>query len=118
MFKNARHMSFDEMSQSAAVDPNWVKAGNPEEASALLHVSEDGKFVVQVWECVGPLDLEIPSYPCDEFISIIDGQVDVCDENGEIVSLASGDNFFIPKGYAGPWRQAGRLRKYSVCYLN
>jgi|AutmiccBRH37_all_1029493.scaffolds.fasta_scaffold93461_1 uncharacterized cupin superfamily protein len=117
MIAAAREMSFEDFTPSAAIQPAWVVAGTPDEANHLLHASPDGQFIVQVWECRSPVELELRDYPCDEFMTLIEGKVEVTEEDGTVLILAAGDSFFIKKGHNGLWRQSGGLRKYSVCYL-
>ena len=83
----------------------------------LLHASADSKFVVQLWECRSAVELDFESYPVDEFVTIIAGEVVVERKDGPSTTYRTGESFMLPKGMAGTWRQAGRIRKYSVCYL-
>jgi len=117
MIADAHRIAFEDLAPSAAINPVWIAAGTPDEASRVLHVSGDGKFIVQVWECRSSVELSLRDYPCDEFMTLIEGEVEVTDEQGEMRLLAPGDSFFLKKGHNGLWRQPGRLRKYSVCYL-
>jgi uncharacterized cupin superfamily protein len=108
---------FDELSPTQAIDPAWIKSGRVEEAGILLHASADSKFVVQLWECRSAVELDFESYPVDEFVTIIAGEVVVERKDGPSTTYRTGESFMLPKGMAGTWRQAGRIRKYSVCYL-
>lgn len=108
---------FENLLASAAIDPAWVEDGTPVEVSKVLHASSDGKFVIQAWQCEGPVSLRLKDYPCDEFITIAEGEVELTSPGGEVLRLAKGDSFMIRKGHSGPWRHVGRLRKFSVCYL-
>lgn len=117
MIAAAREIAFESLTPSGAIQPAWVVVGAPDEASQVLHASPDGKFIVQVWECRSPVELRFRDYPCDEFMTLIDGEVEVSDEEGITQRLTSGDSFLLKKGHKGLWRQSGRLRKYSVCYL-
>ena len=109
--------AFEALSPTQAIDPSWVKSGHVEEAGELLHASADGKYVVQLWECRTAVELEIPYYPVDEFITIIEGNVLITADKNITTEYVAGDSFVIPKGFAGSWRQEGRLRKYAACYL-
>jgi uncharacterized protein len=118
MIAAAREIAFEDLTPSAAINPVWVAAGTPDEASQVVHASDDGKFIIQVWECRSPVELNLQDYPCDEFMTLIDGEVEVTDTEGNTKRLSAGDSFFLKKGHSGLWRQPGRLRKYSVCYLD
>lgn len=117
MIETAREIPFDELTPSVAIDPTWVVAGRLEERSRVLYESPDSRFIVLVWESRTPVELDVRNYPCDEFMTIIEGEVELSDEEGASKRLSAGDSFFIKKGHNGFWRQAGRLRKYAVCYL-
>lgn len=53
------------------------------------------------------------SYPCDEFMYVIEGHVIV--ENDDFsCSYDAGSAFLIPKGFRGFWRQPVEMLKYYV----
>lgn len=110
-------VQWEEMEPSHAIEPGWVVRGRAEEASKILQVSEDQKFVVQIWECRSAVELDIDKYPVNEFITIISGQLELVDSQSGTKTYGPGDSLVISKGFCGRWIQDGALRKYSACYL-
>jgi hypothetical protein len=117
MMIDGRTLDWDDFAPSEAVDPDWVVSGSVEEAGKALYASENHKFVVQVWECRTAVELNIDSYPVDEFATIISGEVELTDSQSVTRTYGAGDSFLIPKGFVGKWSQKGPLRKYAVCHL-
>jgi len=53
------------------------------------------------------------SYPCDEFMYLLEGSVTV--ENDEFSeTYRKGDAFLIPRGFKGYWKQTEPMLKYYV----
>tara|TARA_R110002072_G_scaffold215688_1_gene372758 strand:+ start:1621 stop:1980 length:360 start_codon:yes stop_codon:yes gene_type:complete len=114
---DAISIKFEDMTPCNAIDPSWIVSGEVDEANHVIHTSSDGKFIAQIWECRTPAEVFIDGYPVDEFITVIDGEVElVCDGVSE--RFGAGDSFILPKGYKGTWRQTDRLRKYAICYFS
>lgn len=114
---NGQALRWEDMEPSHAIDARWVVKGEVEEASKILHASEDQKYIVQIWECRAAVELNIDSYPADEFITIISGELNLVDSQSDSKNYGPGESLIIPKGFCGRWIQEGPLRKYSVCYL-
>jgi len=114
---NGQSVQWEEMEPSHAIEPGWVVRGKAEEASKMLHVSKDHKFIVQIWECRTAVELDIDGYPVDEFITIISGDLELIDSQSGSKNYGPGDSLIIAKGFCGRWIQEGALRKYSTCYL-
>lgn len=53
------------------------------------------------------------SYPCDEFMYVLEGSVTL--ENEEFSeTYRKGDAFLVPKGFRGLWKQTEPMLKYYV----
>lgn len=79
--------------------------------------SADGSFTV------GPalfdeMTLEIDGYPADEFMFILEGELEIVDTNGDLDKFGPGDAFVMPKGFVGTWRQLSPVKKYAVTYTS
>lgn len=53
------------------------------------------------------------SYPCDEFMVILEGEVTL-ESDDFTETYRKGDAFMLPKGFRGYWRQPEALLKYYV----
>lgn len=84
MNTSSREIAFKDLTPSAVIEPAWIAEGSPDEASMIIYASPDGKFIVQLWECRTPVKLDVRDYPCDEFMTVIEGTVDVTDQEGNV----------------------------------
>lgn len=74
---------------------------------------EQGLYI-GVWDTDDMVEAENP-YPCDEFMVIIEGSVEIKNvQSGLSETVHAGESFVIPKGYNCQWRQQGYLRKFYV----
>ncbi|MBI2718396.1 MAG: DUF861 domain-containing protein [Rhizobiales bacterium] len=53
------------------------------------------------------------SYPCDEFMYVIEGHV-ILEGEGFSERFGAGEAFLLPRGYRGFWRQPVAMLKYYV----
>ncbi len=111
---DAKALTDADMSPCNALDPSWVRSGEIQEFNKVLFTAPGGKFIVMVWENRTPLELAFDSYPVDEFITIVRGEVEVEDKLGNVSRFKAGDSFMMEKGFGGVWRQSGHLRKYAI----
>lgn len=71
---------------------------------------------IGVWDTSDMIETAAP-YECDEFMSIIEGAVEIKNnKTGIIETVIAGESFVIPQGYNCQWHQTGYLRKYYVIY--
>ena len=68
-----------------------------------------GDIVVEVYEAV-PAKFQIVA-PYDEFIHILEGDLELVGEDGETHQYAAGDWVMLPKGWKGTWENRGRYRE-------
>lgn len=48
----------------------------------------------------------------EEFCVLLEGEVILTDNNGEISKLSAGDAFVVPGGFQGTWENLNRVKKY------
>jgi hypothetical protein len=73
---------------------------------------EEGAVKAGIWRSCGYTEF-YESYPCDEFMVILEGEVTVENESFS-ATYKAGDSFLIPKGFRGFWRQPGDMLKYYM----
>ena len=97
--------------------PFWtVKAGQGARASGVsAFKSGDRKFDAGVSQ-YEKVTLELRDWPVDEFMYILEGQVEITDANGHSKTYGPGDAFVMPKGFHGKWRQLSKIRKINISY--
>jgi uncharacterized cupin superfamily protein len=57
-------------------------------------------------------------YPGDEFMWVLEGQVDMMDGDGNATHVKAGETFVIRNGIPISWKQVGFLRKFYMTYEN
>ena len=97
--------------------PFWtVTAGDgPTSGSRKDFVSPDGRFQVG-YSQYDEMTLQLRDWPIDEFMHILEGQVEITDESGASKIYGPGDMFVMPKGFNGTWRQLGPIKKLDAFY--
>jgi uncharacterized cupin superfamily protein len=56
----------------------------------------------------------IESYPVDEFMYFVSGDMVMTSVDGAVVRLKPGDAVHVPRGWQGTWRTAGYTKFYVV----
>jgi uncharacterized cupin superfamily protein len=75
--------------------------------------SKDNKFLVALWES-GPGVLQTDSYPNDEYVLVLEGELAITNKSGKKDEFKAGDSFVIPKGWAGTWDMKTKFKKQFV----
>ncbi|HJO02854.1 MAG TPA: cupin domain-containing protein [Acidobacteriota bacterium] len=78
-------------------------------------LSADGSFHVG-YSQYETMTLEIKDWPWDEFMYLIDGEVEIIDRAGKRKIYGPGDMLVMPQGFSGTWKQLGPLKKISASY--
>jgi uncharacterized cupin superfamily protein len=65
-----------------------------------------------IWRC-GPYTEHYDSYPADEFMVVLEGEVTL-EAEGFSETYAKGASFLVPKGFRGTWRQPVPMLKFYV----
>jgi uncharacterized cupin superfamily protein len=68
-----------------------------------------GDIVVEVYEAA-PGKFQIVA-PYDEFIHILEGELILVAQDGEVFEYAAGDWVMLPKGWTGTWENRGNYRE-------
>ena len=68
---------------------------------------------VAFWEAKAGT-LKTDAYPLDEFVYVLEGELETVDRDGTRRQFGPGDTFVIPKGWAGEWRMKKDFRKLFV----
>ena len=99
---------------TADVDP-WpipdelITAGSPEAAGRFMWQSEDKRLGNGVWTCTpGSFTWE---YTWDETIYLLEGEITVTDQDGNISTHRAGDLVFVPTGTKLDWVVTKAVRK-------
>ena len=92
-----------------------VEGHAPMAGARLAYSSNDGQFHVD-YSHYSRQTASFKSYPIDEFIYIIEGQVEMINDNGSGAVYGPGDMFLIPKGFRGTWRQITDVKKIAVMH--
>ena len=65
-----------------------------------------------VWACDAGT-LQIRNLAFDEICFVIDGEVEVTDDQGVCLTFGEGDAFVLHKGFTGTWRMPRAFRKFN-----
>ena len=87
-------------------------AGTPMGRDHADFLRQDPPVRAGIWRST-PYVEAYDSYPCDEFMLILDGEVTL-ESDGFSDTYRRGDAFILPKGFRGIWRQPVPVLKYYV----
>ena len=104
------------MEPCAYINPEEVVEGTPEESGHIFLASADGQFLAGIWEC-SPCKEEIASYPANEYMHVLAGEVVITGNDGSSQSFKAGDQLVMQKGWSGTWHMTQPFKKYFVMYL-
>ncbi len=90
-----------------------VLSGKPNERGRSLYADQTGQLDAGVWECE-PNTHEIAAAPYDEFVYLLEGRIDVIDDEGNTESYRAGDSFMMPRGCKCTWDVKEPVRKLYV----
>jgi len=94
-----------------------VVSGSPVQRGHEYFSSAGGKLTAGVWDCTPYTELRGP-YSVDEFMLLLEGSLDIENEDGSVQTFRAGDGFVIPKGAVLQWQQSEYLRKFWVIHDN
>ena len=97
--------------------PFWtvMEGDRPTSGSRRDFLSADGRVHVG-YSQYDKVTLQLSNWPVDEFMHILEGQVEITDESGTSKIYGPGDMFVMPKGFNGTWRQLSPIKKLDVYY--
>lgn len=90
-----------------------LESGDPQERGRSLYADQTGQLDAGVWECQ-PNRHVIEAAPYDEFVYLLEGRIDVIDEDGDVESYRAGDSFVMPRGCKCTWDVKEPVRKLYV----
>jgi uncharacterized cupin superfamily protein len=92
------------------MDPSNLVSGQPVQRGHLYDEDETTDYSVGVWDCTAFDDQPGP-YPVDEFMLLLEGQVEMVMPGGAQVIIKPGEAFVIPKGLDCQWKMPDTVRK-------
>jgi uncharacterized cupin superfamily protein len=88
----------------------------PKQHTHSYYEDEALGLYIGVWDTLDMIETAAP-YACDEFMTIIEGTVEIKNnQTGIVEAVTAGQSFVIPQGYNCQWHQNGYLRKFYVIY--
>ncbi|MGI9464402.1 MAG: cupin domain-containing protein [Aestuariivirgaceae bacterium] len=90
-----------------------VQSGEPKERGCSLYADQTNQLDAGVWECE-PNKHVIEAAPYDEFVYLLQGHIDVIDDEGGVESYKAGDSFMMPRGCKCTWDVKEPVRKLYV----
>ena len=92
--------------------PDQLIDGAPNPRSVRLAVSGDTGFVTFLWECDRGRFRWV--FRSDELVHILEGSVEIREQDGRTYTLRAGDVAQFPLGLSTEWNVTERLRKLAV----
>ena len=89
--------------------PEWVLAGDPAPAGAVLSRSDDSRIIRGVWECTPGTFRWVFGY--DETLVVVAGRATVELDTGDTVELEPGVLAFFGRDHEATWTVHETLRK-------
>ncbi len=96
------------------VPPEKRVRGNPKQTLWMHYTDDSGKFMTGIWHSeVGSWNILCTE---EEFCQVLEGESVITDAGGTAATVVAGDEFVIPKGFAGTWEVVKPTRKRFVIY--
>ncbi len=95
------------------IAPEMLISGDPQERGRSFYADQTGQLDAGYWEC-GPNQHVYQDSPYDEFVYLLEGRVDVIDDEGQVETFKAGDSFIMPRGCQCTWAVKEPLRKLYV----
>lgn len=95
------------------IPPQALQSGDPRERGRSLYADQTGQLDAGVWECE-PNKHVIEAAPYDEFVYLLQGRIDVIDDEGGVEIFRAGDSFMMPRGCKCTWDVKEPVRKLYV----
>jgi uncharacterized cupin superfamily protein len=99
--------------EPAPIDPSWILSGNPVAHAKVLSRSADDSALTSVWDCTAGTFRW--NFGWDETVIIIEGEVEVTGDDGEVRSIGIGEVGYFPAGTSSTWHVPVYVRKIAVC---
>ncbi len=95
------------------IPPETLQSGDPKERGLSFYADQTGQLDAGVWECE-PNRHVIEAAPYDEFVYLLQGHIDVIDDQGGVETYKAGDSFVMPRGCKCTWDVKEPVRKLYV----
>lgn len=95
------------------ISPETVQSGDPKERGRSIYADQTGQLDAGVWECE-PNRHVIEGAPYDEFVYLLQGRIDITDDEGNTDTFGAGDSFVMPRGCTCTWDVKEPVRKLYV----
>ena len=95
------------------IPPETVQSGTPNERGRSYYSDQTSQLDAGVWECEANKHV-IDSAPYDEFVYLLEGRIDVIDDEGNTETYSAGDSFMMPRGCQCTWDVKEPVRKLYV----
>ncbi len=95
-----------------ALDTATLLEGVPYGRDHAYYTNDAVPVKAGIWRST-PYVESYESYPCDEFMVVLEGSVTL-ESDGFSQTYRKGDSFLLPKGFRGIWRQTEPMLKYYV----
>jgi uncharacterized cupin superfamily protein len=97
--------------------PEAIVSGSPVQRGHFYFSTDNGRLTAGVWDSTPFVEVRRP-YEVDEFMLLLEGSLEIENEDGSIQTFHAGDGFMIPKGAVLQWRQSEYLRKFWMIHNN
>ena len=95
------------------IAPDMLLSGEPQERGRSFYADQTGQLDAGYWECE-PNRHVYRASPYDEFVYLLEGVVDVIDDEGSVETFKAGDSFVMPRGCQCTWDVKEPVRKLYV----
>ena len=92
------------------IEPEWIQEGTPTACGTVLNQSEDKLLSSGYWSCTsGKFKWE---FVWDEFVTVLEGEAIIREEDGTTHTLRAGDVAHFPRGMTTYWEVPTFIRKF------
>ena len=88
-------------------------SGTPNERGLSCYADKTNQLDAGVWECEVNKHV-IEASPYDEFVYLLQGHIDVTDDEGNVETFKAGDSFVMPRDCKCTWDVKEPVRKLYV----
>jgi uncharacterized cupin superfamily protein len=99
------------------IDPETLASAHPVQRGHTFFSSASGRLTAGVWDSTPYEEVRGP-YPLDEFMVLLEGSLDIENEDGSTQTFPAGVGCVIPRGTVLRWKQSEYLRKFWVMHDN
>ncbi|MCP4470967.1 MAG: DUF861 domain-containing protein [Gammaproteobacteria bacterium] len=92
-----------------------LACGEPVQRGHIYFSTASDRLTAGVWDCTPYEEVRGP-YSVDEFMVLLEGSLDIENEDGSTQTFRAGDGCVIPKGAVLRWKQSEYLRKFWVIH--